>query len=236
MTGPNDSLNRPDLFATRDRPSLKGYLKSWARRVVGELLLSRYPPAPGGGRRLLNAGCGPRRFAGFVNAEFYTTRLALGQRGRRRRPDWMMDLRRPLKCHDDFWDGIFIEHVLEHLTPFDARGALREFLRTLKPGGRLRLTVPSLAIFARYYVSGDRAVLGGANRAWNHRAEAIADLTQMWGHLSVWDFELMAALLADVGFTDIREAAFGQGADPELLRDDPEKAWETLYVEARKPG
>jgi hypothetical protein len=30
-------------------------------------------------------------------------------------PEWVMDATKPWKCPDNYWDGIFTEHVLEHL-------------------------------------------------------------------------------------------------------------------------
>ena len=42
-------------------------------------------------------------------------------------------------------------------------------------------------------------------------------------------------MLSEIGFVDARAASFGVGSDPRLVRDDPDKAHESLYVEARKP-
>ena len=147
----------------------------------------------------------------------------------------MVDVRCPLKCQDNYWDGVFTEHMIEHLTYADAFHAFSEILRTLKPGHWLRVTVPDFAKFSQYYQTGDREVFGTLPRQWSIRAEAIADITQMWGHQPVWDHEMMAKVLSEVGFTDIQTQTFQQGSNPDLLQDDPEKKWETLYVEAQKP-
>ena len=89
----------PDIYSNADRPNLRWHLKSVWRAFIGETFLKKYPPETGAPRRLLNLGCGPRRFAGFVNADFYSTRLS-AKKGRR--PDWMIDIRRPLKCRSDY--------------------------------------------------------------------------------------------------------------------------------------
>jgi hypothetical protein len=34
------------------------------------------------------------------------------------------------------------------------------------------------------------------------------------------------------GFIEVERRAFGDGADPKLLRDEPDRAVESLYVEA----
>ena len=60
-------------------------------------------------------------------------------------------------------------------------------------------------------------------------------LTQYWGHYSVWDYEQLALYLEEAGFSDISQYACGQGNNPDLIHDIAERAYETLYVEARKP-
>lgn len=146
----------------------------------------------------------------------------------------MIDARRPFKCLDNYWHGVFTEHMIEHLTYSDAHAAFSEILRTLKPGGWLRVSVPDFEKYAQYYQSGEAQVFGTLPRKWSIRAEAIADITQMWGHQSVWDREMMEKVLSEVGFINISKQDFQRGNNPDLLQDDPEKSSETLYVEAQK--
>jgi hypothetical protein len=60
-------------------------------------------------------------------------------------------------------------------------------------------------------------------------------MSQGWGHASLWDRELLAASLTRIGFEPVRAVDYRVGEDPRLLRDLPERRWESLYVEARKP-
>mgnify|MGYP000938639507 CR=1 FL=1 len=46
-------------------------------------------------------------------------------------------------------DEIKLRHVLEHVPPDDARTALREFHKVLRPGGFVRIIVPDLVFHAR---------------------------------------------------------------------------------------
>ena len=69
-----------------------------------------------------------------------------------------------------------------------------------------------------------------------HPALALSFVTQMHLHRSAWDAELLTKLLTEAGFADARAAEFGQGADTRLVRDDRDKAFESLYVDARKPA
>jgi predicted SAM-dependent methyltransferase len=145
----------------------------------------------------------------------------------------MLDLRHPLRCDSNHWDGVFCEHALEHLDPVDALALLREILRTLKPGARLRLSVPDLRRYVLHYLDREE---GEKFARWPLQAAAVRGLTQGWGHRSLWDAQLLSAALSHVGFVDVEERAFGAGADERLLRDAPNRRWESIYLEARKPG
>jgi len=225
-----------DIYTTRDRPNLRWFLKFFLRSFIGEHFLKKFPPDKSMPRKLLNLGCGPMRFKEFVNADFYSTRILNWGRNKSRRPDWMVDVRRPLRCQDNYWEGVFSEHLIEHLTYSDAKYAFSEILRTLKPDCWLRVTVPDLEKFAQYYLTGKSQVFGTLPRQWTLRAEAIADITQMWGHQSVWDQAMMKRVLSEVGFVNVQVQEFRYGNNPDLLQDDPGKKWETLYVEAQKPN
>ena len=61
-----------------------------------------------------------------------------------------MDATKPWKCPDNYWDGIFTEHVLEHLSYKDAIFAIGECYRPLKPGAWLRISVPDIDKFIRF--------------------------------------------------------------------------------------
>lgn len=50
----------------------------------------------------------------------------------------------PLPYPDGAVDEIRASHILEHFTFADAQTALKEWVRVLKPGGRIRLAVPDL--------------------------------------------------------------------------------------------
>lgn len=124
------------------------------------------PPSP-----LLNLGCGGRRHPGWTNAD-------LTPAG----PDVLaVDLRRPLPFPDDAFDAVYSSHVLEHLTPFEARGFLHEIRRVLRPGGVVRIVVPDLEGIVRGYLRTlDEAAGAADERArWRHRWMTVELLDQM---------------------------------------------------------
>jgi len=144
----------------------------------------------------------------------------------------MLDLRFPLNCDDNVWDGVFSEHTLEHLYPDQVLQLLKELYRTIKPGAWLRISVPDLKKYVKYYCG--EGVHELFNR-WQTGCEAIRTLTQDYGHLSVWDSTLLAKFLKEAGFVNIQEVSFMQGTDKLLLMDQQDRAWESLYMEAQKP-
>ena len=198
-------------------------------QAVCHLLFRRRPPDLEG-VRLLNLGCGPHCFPGWINADDYAPKRRM--RESKFRPNWSLDIARPWRCIDDYWDGIFSEHVLEHLSYSEAINALKECLRTLKPGGRIRISVPDLRAYVNLYV-GDES--DEQFPSFPHPALALSFLTQMHLHRSVWDAELLSMVLIELGFHQVHRATFRVGKDERLLKDDPEKAHDSVYVEAEKP-
>lgn len=182
-------------------------------------------------RAYLNLGCGPCATEGFVNLDY---RWAPGV-------DVVWDLIRPLPFPDGRFQGIFSEHCLEHFDEVDLLAILAELFRVLRPGGLVRIVVPSLEIHIENYLANRQCRNDGAsarelNAAFycGHRAMR----TSRWlndGHQFVHDFTTLAEDLRAVGFVEPRKCAVLVGADPKLLVDRPDRAIESLYIEARKP-
>jgi predicted SAM-dependent methyltransferase len=125
-------------------------------------------------------------------------------------------------------------HLLEHLAQAHAEALLRECARILRPGGILRICVPSLgreiedmkaAIVA--YEQGDSAPaqeylttgrVGFQNALRNHR--------------HMYDFTELKALLTACGFERIEERQFQQGKLPGLETMETRGG---LYVEGTRP-
>jgi predicted SAM-dependent methyltransferase len=155
------------------------------------------------------------------------------------------DLRYPLLIDDACIDGIFSEHTFEHLTFPEGTRLMAECCRVLKPGGRMRIIVPDVSIFAKRYVDRDVAwfqeweehVLRPRGRRMYTMMQAISFVTQEYGHRSAWDFESLQAALSAAGFVNIEQLGFGEGREPVLLRDRNlhSRILTSVYVEAEKP-
>jgi len=219
-----------DLEQKKINCSIKSHL--WVLSgFIGNAFFSKAAPAIAtkNGERFLNLGCGSRRINGWVNADFY--RLHNLMIKRHMRPDWMLDLTKPLKCSSDYWDGVLLEHTSEHLSYSDNLLLLKEVFRTLKPGGIVRIIVPDLDRYLQW--SSLRNSEPKMARYYS-LAEAVSNLTQNHLHVSVWNYELLAEVLSDAGFTDINRSEYGATTFSEMNVDMESHRWESLYVEARK--
>jgi predicted SAM-dependent methyltransferase len=159
-------------------------------------------------------------------------------RGKLKLPEWVLDATSKWNCPDDYWDGIFTEDVLEHLSYNDAVFTLKEALRTLRPGRLIRIVLPDIQRYIEFY--NDKTANRSANQWFEERfafgAEAIAYLTQNQGHASVWDSYLLSTVLKEIGFVNVAMVSFNRGSDRRLQMDRSSGCHESLYVEAQKPS
>jgi predicted SAM-dependent methyltransferase len=213
--------------------SVSGPLAFETRSFVGRLLARPLKLDPKR-RNYLNLGAADDQFEDYVALDFFSRNTGYGA-----------DLRYPLLIDSEVFDGIFTEHTLEHLSYEEVARVLTECLRILKPGGKIRVIVPDLSLFAENYArkndswfrEWERTVLGPRGRSMISNMEALSFVTQEYGHRSAWDAETMERFLVRAGFTDIRRRAPGEGDDARLLRDreDLDRTMVSLYLEARKP-
>lgn len=90
-----------------------------------------YPPVR------LNLGCGDKILPGYVNVDVVASRAG-------KRPDVLCDLHDLSVFPDNHADEIMAIHVVEHFWRWEVEDILREWVRVLKPGGRMILECPNL--------------------------------------------------------------------------------------------
>lgn len=224
----NSSNNDYSIYSTKYQLNLKGLLRFEFISLCGRLIFHKKPILTTD-NNLLHLGCGSNKFDGWVNADFYSG-IKFWKKYKNR-PDWMLDLRYPLNCNDNVWDGVFSEHTLEHLYPNQALSLLKELYRTMREGAWLRISVPDLAKYVDFYC--DKQI-DETFKLWPTGCEAIRSLTQNWIHLSVWDSKLLLRFLQEAGFMNVWEVGFREGTDSNLLKDNEDRLWESLYMEAQK--
>jgi predicted SAM-dependent methyltransferase len=180
----------------------------------------------------LQLGCGKRAMHGWLNVDcFPGTGIHL-----------VLDLREGLPFADGAAKLLFHEHVLEHFTYPHALEFLAECFRVLAPGGTMRVGVPDAGLYYQRFVANDRSffdplvALAGAVDPLDTPGKVINQMARMGGHhLFSWDYETLVQALSRTGFLEIRQCRSGESCIPELCLDDPDRAFESLYVEAMKP-
>ena len=190
-------------------------------------------PALNSGKNYLNLGCGDNIVDGYINADFF-----YGYKFWKKRlfkKEWQLDLRYPLDCQNDVFDGVYTEHALEHLTPCQVKNLLRELYRVMKDQAVIRITVPDIQKYVNFYNgSRDSVNVEEFDKRFDSGCSAIHNVTQNHIHLSVWDYEELKNCLETAGFSNVREMSFGNSQDEKLKIDIETRSWETLYIEAVK--
>jgi predicted SAM-dependent methyltransferase len=183
----------------------------------------------------LDVGCGPNTHADFVNLDFLW----------HPKVDVCWDIRRGLPFSNGSMQGVFSEHCLEHFSLPSAMNLLREIRRVLAPDGLARIVVPDGELYLRTYA---RQLDGDASPRFPYPESEAAhglwtpmlsvnrifyqDRESLFGHRTIFDFQLLQALLLQCGFGRATRREFLHGADPRLLVDTPSRQVESLYVEA----
>jgi len=175
----------------------------------------------------LDLGVGDNYKEGWIHVDFYSIPIRFWRK--RQRPEVETDLRYPLNCPCNVVDGVYSGHTLEHLYPRQAYQLLGEVYRVLKPKCWLRINVPDLKRSIDFY-NGKIT-----SPKFKYKAEAISDLTQNWGHHSVWDEEILSKALEITGFINIKTVEYGKGGvDKRIIKEEECRREYTLVIEAQK--
>ena len=179
------------------------------------------------GLELLDVGCGFNLHDGFVRLDYH----------------WnpgvhiCWDITRGVPLPSGSIRGIFTEHALEHL-PFDVMpGILAEFRRVLRRDGVLRIVVPDGELYLKRYAAREPLPYAADDPRFGIYSPimSVNRIFRSHGHLFMYDFDTLTQLLQQAGFVGITREAYGKGGVSALLVDDPQRAVESVYVEARAP-
>jgi predicted SAM-dependent methyltransferase len=177
---------------------------------------------------MLHVGCGTRRLEGWTNADRYP-------------PDGLVDLAwdvaDPLPLPSGSIAYIYSEHFMEHLPLPLVQVFLQQCLRLLRPGGVLRIAMPSLRTIVGQYLSDD-----WRDQEWLRRPEnahiqtgcaMLNEAMRGWGHCWLYDEEELSRFLRQAGFSQIENPAPNESAHPPL-RDLESRPDSLLLSEATK--
>lgn len=116
----------------------------------GEVLINSGRP-----RVCLNLGCGDKILDGYINVDVVEARAG-------RRPDVICDLHDLSVFDSNYADEVLAVHVVEHFWQWEVVDILKEWVRVLKPGGRMILECPNLISAAQEFLKNpDVAAIGG---------------------------------------------------------------------------
>ncbi len=174
--------------------------------------------------KAIQPGCGPIKLDGYINIDIEPSH----------NPDICGDI---LTMDFEGLDVIYSCHMLEHLEVNDAATALALFCKWLRPGGILRLAVPSLEIAAQAYVGGsDMKFLYGADFKGYYLHDTPCErfnfFMKEWSHKITYDFQQLGTMLSNAGFKIIERKEANSSAIPGF--DYDRFISESLYVECIK--
>lgn len=142
----------------------------------------------------LNLGAGGIEYEGYLSVDKYDSRAHIS-----------MDITK-LDFDDSSVEEILASHVFEHLNPYHALDILRDWLRVLKPGGKLIMEMPDIEQLCKRFVTastGERygilnAIYGSVNTTGVGGPDNITSPHLFgWWQQSLWDH------LTNAGFTSI---------------------------------
>ena len=135
------------------------------------------------------------------------------------------DLSFGIPLRDAMADFVYSSHFLEHLYRGDGENLLRHAHRVLKLGGVLRICIPDLEYAVALYARGEK------KKMLESYFFVEDDNSYYARHKYMYDFDMLKAVLGQIGFRDIKRCGFREGATPDLEKLD-NRPEETLFVEA----
>lgn len=174
--------------------------------------------------KALHLGCGENILRGWLNTDLYGHGTVS-----------QLDASEPFPLESNTLDYIFSEHMFEHLPYERGKGMLKECYRTLKPGGVLRLTIPTLDFLIKLYNEPYKEEHQQYAR-WSLQqfapqmyvdsvqqykcipmALVLNNFMHLWGHQMIYDISLLCKMLESVGFENVKKCPIGSSEHP-LLR------------------
>lgn len=149
----------------------------------------------------LNLGCGDKILPGYINVDIAEERAG-------RQPDVNCDLRNLEKFDTAFADEILAVHVVEHFWRWEVTDILKEWVRVLKPGGKLILECPNLKSACEEFLKnpdlGARPDGNGQRTMWVFYGDprwADPLMVHRWGYTPV----SLAQVMNEVGLVNLRQ-------------------------------
>jgi SAM-dependent methyltransferase len=149
----------------------------------------------------LNLGCGDKILPGYVNVDVVEARAGM-------KPDVICDLHDLAPFADASADEILTVHVVEHFWRWEIRDVMREWMRVLKPGGRMIVECPNIESACRTFLENPeqnaREDQAGQRTMWVFYGDPQWKdplMIHRWGYTPA----SLRKLLEEVGLRDVRQ-------------------------------
>ena len=152
--------------------------------------------------KLLNAGCGTHYAKGWVNCDVWQSETT--------KPDIIVEPDQPYPFPDDYFDAIYLGHVIEHIDWRSVPGFFRDMRRVAKPGASVLVVGPDVYKTIQrwkdgqepwymvvstmehqehnYQPSREGEFWDGATHHWNCHHQRVWDLMDNLGFLGLDDY------------------------------------------------
>jgi SAM-dependent methyltransferase len=164
-------------------------------------------------KRVLHVGCGRKRreklHRAFQAGDWQEIRVDINPAVQ---PDVIASITDMPQIADSSIDAVWSSHNLEHLYAHEVPLALREFLRVLKPGGFVLLTMPDLQKAAEFIARGQleepiyqspAGPIAAIDICFGHR-RSVARGNEFMAHKTGFSAHTLALKLAACGFQRVR--------------------------------
>lgn len=189
----------------------------------------------------LQIGSGINHYEGWLNTDYDAGIPGVLQ----------MDATKFFPFEDNLFDYIFCQHMIEHISYQDGQFMLKECLRVLKPGGKVRISTPNLAMVCGLYTTApnelQRSYMDWSKATWVPEAPkatpafVINNFFRNWGHQFIYDKETLREAIERVGFREVQDFALNDSGDAVFRNLENEQrlpkgflAFETITFEGTK--
>jgi predicted SAM-dependent methyltransferase len=113
----------------------------------------------------------------------------------------------PFPVKDGYVDLIFSSHMMEHLESSGASTFLKECYRVMRPGGHIRIAVPSTGLLMQRYIDHDLDFLKHISPA---AEKSVCDIDKFYevalaNHVQLYDYCSLKSDLESAGFIDVKQ-------------------------------
>ena len=106
-----------------------------------------------------------------------------------------------LPFDDDSVDLIYASHIIEYFNRTEVKDVLSEWIRVLKPNGKLRLAVPNFEEMVTLYLDGDIELSGILGPLYGQMPMGKETIY----HRTTYDYLSLEKLLVELGMKDIKK-------------------------------